>query len=425
VHSAFPTAATTAPARVGVTCRLCSSPLRHVVTDLGATPLANAYLRPENLNAVEPYYPLRLLFCSVCLLAQLDFVADPRQIFSALYPYFSSVSTTLLRESQAFASAMADRLPLRRGDRVVEIASNDGYLLQYFVEQGMDVLGIEPSGSVAEAALNRGIPTKVDFFGTAVAAELVRTAARARLIVANNVLAHVPDINDFLAGVRLLLAPAGLVSLEFHHLLNLVQKTQFDNIYHEHFQYFSLASARNALAHHGLAVVDVEEIPAQGGSLRVYARHEAEAEAPSARVGAVLAAEEAAGLDNPETYATFGERIRQVKLGLLKFLIDARHSGHSVVAHGAAAKGNTLLNSCGAHPDLIDYVVDSSPHKQGMFMPGSRIPIHAPARVAETKPDYLLILPWNLRDEIITQMAHIREWGGRFVVPVPELQIIP
>jgi SAM-dependent methyltransferase len=365
------------------------------------------------------------VFCTSCLLAQLDFLADPKRIFGPNYPYFSSYSSTLLKNSKAYADTIAERLSLGGGDRVIEIASNDGYLLRHFVEKGIEVLGIEPSGSVASEAVRRGVPTLQQFFGAELAAELARKGTYAQLIVANNVLAHVPDVNDFIAGIRILLAPGGTASLEFHHLLSLVQHTQFDNIYHEHFQYFSLASASNALAAHGLTIVDVEELPAQGGSLRVYARHAAEVpHVSSSSVAQILAAEEAAGLSRLATLAAFADRIAGIKLRLMNFLVDARQSGKSVVAYGAAAKGNTLLNTCGVHADLIDYAVDRSPHKQGHYLPGSRIPIYAPERVGETRPDYLLILPWNLRDEVMAQMAHIRGWGGRFIVPVPELQVI-
>ena len=406
-------------------CRLCGGQPLQVVVDLGATPLANSYLRPEQLAEAEPYYPLRVLLCSSCFLVQLEALVDPETIFRD-YAYFSSYSDTLLASSEAYSDMMTKRLGLTRGDRVVEIASNDGYLLQHFLGRGMDVLGIDPAANVAKAAAGKGIHTLVRFFDSDVARELVAEGTRARLIVANNVVAHVPDLNDFLAGLKILLAPGGLITLEFHHLLSLVEHHQFDAIYHEHCQYFSLRTARTALAAHGLAVVDVEPLPAQGGSLRIHARHQEEAtdEAPCA-VSGVLAGEEAAGLFNPARYVRFSDDIAKTKRGILSFLVNAKEAGKSVVCYGAAAKGNTLLNYCGVHTDMVDYVVDRSPSKQGLFLPGSRIPIHDPARVMETRPDYLLLLAWNLREEIIEQMSSIRDWGGRFVVPIPEVQVYP
>lgn len=407
------------------TCRLCAEPLHHVVVDLGATPLANAYLRPDQLTDVEPYYPLRIFLCECCYLVQVEAVVAPKVVFRD-YAYFSSYSDTLLRESKAFAERMTSRLNLGTGDRVVEIASNDGYLLQYFLADGLDVHGIEPADTVAAAAVEKGIPTTVRFFGSELAREMAAQGRQAKLIVANNVLAHVPDPGDFIDGLRLLLAPGGTITVQFHHLLPLVEQGQFDTIYHEHFQYFSLATALETLASRGLTVVDVEEVPAQGGSLRVFARHRDEVQEPaSANVANVLANEAAAGLRTSECYVRFAERINNVKLGLLGFLVSARKSGRSIVAYGAAAKGNTLLNYCGIHADLIDYVVDRNPHKQGHFLPGSRIPIRHPDAIAETKPDYVLILPWNLSAEIMRQMSHVRSWGGRFVIPVPSLRISP
>jgi hypothetical protein len=307
---------------------------------------------------------------------------------------------------------------------VIEIASNDGYLLQYFLARGLDVLGIEPAANIAAVARSKGIPTVERFFGSDLARELAAQDSRPSLIVANNVLAHVPDINDFVAGLRLLLKPGGLITLEFHHLLRLMTRRQFDTIYHEHFQYLSLMTASSALATHGLAVIDVEEITAQGGSLRVYAQRREDAGEPSPKVSHVLAAEQEAGLATLAPYLRFPRQIAAVKLQLLAFLVAARQAGKGVVAYGAAAKGNTLLNSCGIDCDLVDYAVDRSPHKQGLFLPGSRIPIYHPDRVLETKPDYLLILAWNLRDEIASQMSVIRDWGGRFVVPIPELAVV-
>ena len=411
--------------KLSSTCRLCAEALHHLVVDLGATPLANAYLRPEQLCDAELYYPLRIMLCEHCYLVQVEAVVPPSVLFRD-YAYFSSYSDTLLRESKAFAERMTGRLGLAPGDRVVEIASNDGYQLQYFLDAGLDVQGIEPADTVAAAAVARGIPTTVQYFRSELARELAAAGRQARLIVANNVLAHVPDPGDFIDGLRLLLAPGGMISIQFHHLLALVENAQFDTIYHEHFQYFSLASAREALAARGLDVVDVEEVPAQGGSLRLFVKHHEDVQEPaSASVAGLLAREATAGLRTRECYVRLAERIREVKLALLGFLVSARKSGKSIVAYGAAAKGNTLLNFCGVHADLIDYVVDRNPHKQGHYMPGSRIPIRHPQAIVETKPDYVLILPWNLSAEIMRQMSHVRSWGGRFVIPIPSLRISP
>ena len=406
-------------------CRFCETPLRHVFVDFGATPLANSYLRPEQLSQVELHYPLRVLVCERCLLVQLESFAAPELIFSD-YAYFSSYSDTLLHHSKAYADMISDRLELGAGDRVVEIGSNDGYLLQYFQEKDLEVLGLEPAANIAEVAVRKGIPTEVRFFGSDVARELVAQGRRARLLVVNNVLAHVPALNDFVAGLKFLLQPGGMVTLEFHHLLSLIANRQFDTIYHEHVQYFSLDTARRVLGAHGLAVFDAEQLTTQGGSLRVYAGHEEDSPGSlSANAAGILAKEEAAGLSNIECYLSFSERVKELKLRLLSFLVDARRAGKSVVCYGAAAKGNTLLNYAGVRADLVDYAVDRSPHKQGLYLPGSRIPIRHPDKVKETRPDYLLILPWNLQKEIVEQMSHIRAWGGRFVVPIPELKVLP
>jgi SAM-dependent methyltransferase len=395
-----------------------------VVADLGATPLANSYLRPEQLGQMEPYYPLRVFVCERCWLAQVESVVSAETIFGH-YDYFSSFSESLLARSKAFAAGAVTRVGLRPGDRVVEVASNDGYLLQYFRELGMDVFGIEPARNVAVDAIDRGVPTHVGFCGVSLGRELASQGIRARLVVANNVIAHVPDLHDVIGGLEALLAPGGLLSVELHHLLSLITHGQFDTIYHEHFQYFSLATIRRALAAHGLRVVDVEDVPAQGGSLRVYAcRDEDRSWTESRRVADVLAEEDAAGLERIDTYRTFGERLAGVKLELLAFLVAAKQAGHTVVAYGAAAKGNTLLNYCGIDADLVSFAVDRSPHKQGLFLPGSRIPIHPPDRVRDAKPHYLLVLPWNLQDEIVSQMSYVRDWGGRFVVPIPTLHVL-
>jgi len=356
-------------------------------------------------------------------LVQLEAVASPATIF-ADYAYFSSYSNTLLRHSEAFADATIDRVGLKPSDLVIEVASNDGYLLQYFQRKGIQVLGVEPASNVAAAAVAKGIPTLARFFGVDMARDLVSQGLRPRLIAANNVVAHVPDPNDFICGLKALLAADGTISLEFHYLLRLVQDAQFDTIYHEHFQYFSLRSITAALEAHQLAVVDVEELPTQGGSLRVYARHAAVAGRPGAAVAALRAREDAALLANPATYRALAQRADRQKADLLGFLGEAKREGKSVVCFGAAAKGTMLLNYCGVRSDLVDYALDSNPHKQGLLLPGLNIPIYGPDRAAETHPDYVLILPWNIRDEVMKQMAHVRGWGGQFVVPAPELRVL-
>jgi SAM-dependent methyltransferase len=342
------------------------------------------------------------------------------------YDYFSSFSDSLLAQSKAFAADAVTRLGLKPGDTVVEVASNDGYLLQFFRELGMNVLGIEPAANVAAEAVRRGVPTRVAYCGMDLGRELEAQGLQSRLVVANNVIAHVPDLHDFVGGLEKLLAPGGLVSVEMHHLLNLITHGQFDTIYHEHFQYFSLAAVRRVLSAHGLRVVDVENVPAQGGSLRIYACRDGDRSwTESRRVDEVLALEEAAGLKRRDTFLRFGERLTRVKLELLEFLVAAKQARRTVVAYGAAAKGNTLLNYCGIDTSLVSFAVDRSPHKQGLFLPGSRIPIHSPDRVREAKPDYLLVLPWNLQQEILEQMSYVRDWGGRFVVPIPTLRVLP
>lgn len=406
-----------------LSCRFCATPLRHSFADLGTSPLANAYLTADRLNGAEAYYPLHAFVCESCFLVQLGEFAAPADIFSD-YAYFSSVSESWVEHARRYAAAMTGRLGLGADHRVVEIASNDGYLLQFFRERGIGVLGVEPAANVALAAEARGIPTLVKFFGHRTARELVAGGIRADLLVGNNVLAHVPALNDFVAGACEILAPDGRATFEFPHLLRLIEGAEFDTIYHEHFSYLSLLAVQRIFAAHGLTVVEVEELPTHGGSLRVHARHTGSAGPVDRSVAAVLAAEHAAGLDRIETYTAFQGSVRRVKRELLRFLLAARRQGRSVVAYGAAAKGNTLLNYCGIRGDFIDYVVDRSPHKQGRFLPGSRLPIHAPERLAETRPDYVLILPWNLREEIMRQMAHVRDWGGRFVVPIPAVQVV-
>jgi SAM-dependent methyltransferase len=406
-------------------CRFCGAPLRHPFVNLGMSPLANAYLRQEQLLGMEPFYPLQLYVCEQCLLVQLDEFESPEQIFSD-YAYFSSYSATWLEHARAYSLAITRRLALDRSSQVVEIASNDGYLLQYFVQQGIPALGIEPAANVAEAAVRKGVPTLVKFFGADLARELAAEGMGADLLIGNNVLAHVPRLNDFVAGMKIVLKPDGVITMEFPHLLRLIRERQFDTIYHEHFSYFSLIAVERIFAHHGLTIFDVDELPTHGGSLRIYARHaESRAHPVTPRVKLLRDVEAAEGFTDIAYYATFTDAVRQIKAGLLSFLIQAWRDGKSVVGYGAPAKGNTLLNYCGVGRDFIAYVVDRSPHKQGLYLPGTHIPIRDPSAIGETRPDYLLILPWNLKEEIMQQERHILEWGGRFVIPIPSVQVFP
>jgi SAM-dependent methyltransferase len=381
-------------------------------------PLSNAYVHPERLLEPELFYPLVVYVCERCFLVQVAAFETPEHLFSD-YAYFSSYSDAWLAHARDYSIAIRERLGLGAQSQVIEIASNDGYLLQYFRDAGIPVLGIEPAANVGAVAREKGIETWTKFFGTATASEI---AGRADLLIANNVLAHVPDLNDFVEGLRIALAPRGTITIEFPHLLQMVRFSQFDTIYHEHYSYLSLLTVQRVLAAHGLDAVDVEELPTHGGSLRVYARHAGAAVA--AAVGALLEKERGFGLDRIETYRQFADGVRACKRALLQFLIAARDDGKRVAGYGAPAKASTLLNYCGARTDFIDYTVDRSPHKQGLYLPGTRIPIFGPEKIAETQPDYVLVLAWNLRDEIMSQMAHIRGWGGRFVIPIPRAEVV-
>jgi len=406
----------------GSLCRFCKAPLYHSFVDLGVTPLCQTHITAEQLNAMEPFYPLHALVCAECFLVQLDEYVAPDDIFSE-YAYFSSYSDSWLRHAADYCAMIADRRGLDPDSLVVELASNDGYLLRNFVSAGIPCIGIEPAANVAEAARARGIRTITEFFG-AETAERVRTEhAAADLIVGNNVLAHVPDINDFVAGIGILLSPDGAVTMEFPHLLRLIAENQFDTIYHEHFSYLSLLTVTEIFRRHGMSIFDVEELPTHGGSLRIYAAHEGREEI-SDRVRQLLDVERGAGLDGLEGYSDFQPRVDAVKRDLLEFLIEAKRAGKTVVGYGAPGKGNTLLNYCGIGRDFLDYTVDRNPYKQGKYTPGSRIPILAPEHIDETRPDYVLILPWNLRDEIVTANSRVLDWGGRFVVPIPQLEVI-
>jgi 2-polyprenyl-3-methyl-5-hydroxy-6-metoxy-1,4-benzoquinol methylase len=405
-------------------CRFCSAELRHTFVDLGVSPLSNSYLKREDLNRMEPFYPLHARVCGQCFLVQLEEFESPENIFSD-YAYFSSYSESWLRHARGYTNLMRERFGLSQSSQVVEIASNDGYLLQYFVEKRIPVLGIEPAANVARAAEEKGVPTITKFFGTETARELAAEGHMADLLLGNNVLAHVPALNDFVAGLKILLKPEGVVTMEFPHLLKLMRGRQFDTIYHEHFSYFSFLTVEKIFAHHGLVLFDVEELETHGGSLRIYARHAGDEDKPvGGRVSELRARELEEGIERLETYLDFTEQVRETKRALLSFLIEARREGKTIAGYGAPAKGNTLLNYCGVRTDFLDYTVDASPHKQGLFLPGTRIPVYAPAQLKETRPDYILILPWNLRDEIINQAAFAREWGARFVVPVPLVEVV-
>jgi SAM-dependent methyltransferase len=401
-------------------CRLCGAPLEHVVADLGVSPVANDFIREEDLGKMEPFYPLCALVCGNCLLVQLEAFESPEQIFSGDYAYFSSFSTGWLEHARRYTEATVERFGLDASSKVVEIASNDGYLLQYFVERGIPVLGIEPTANTAAAAIAKGIPTDVRFFGSETAADL-HAEHTADLLIANNVLAHVPDLNDFIAGLATLLAPEGVLTIEFPHLLRLLEEGQFDTIYHEHFSYFSLLTATRALERHGLAIFDVEELSTHGGSLRIYAGHVPRV--PGERVVELRDRERASGLEALTTYLAFADRVRREKREIVRFFIEQKEAGVSIAGYGAPAKGNTLLNYCGIGRDFIDYTVDLNPHKQGRYLPGSRIPVRNPEEIRLTRPDLVFILPWNLRDEVIEQLAFVRDWGGRFAARSPEIRI--
>lgn len=405
-------------------CRFCNSRLQHTFVDLGMSPLSNAFISQEKLDRAEKFYPLHAYVCDNCFLVQLEAFESPEEIFSD-YVYFSSYSDSWLLHSKNYVELVTERFKLNQQSLVIEIASNDGYLLQYFKEKQIPVLGIEPAENVALVAEEKGIPSLVKFFGVETAKELVSEGKQADLLLGNNVLAHVPDINDFVAGMKIILKPDGILTMEFPHLLQLIEKNQFDTIYHEHFSYLSFLTVERVFAHHGLTLFDVEEIPTHGGSLRIYGKHQEEEKlAISDRVTKLKEKEIKAGLDKIETYLEFDRKTKAIKRQLLSFLIDAQEKGKTVVGYGAPAKGNTLLNYCGIRTDLLDYTVDRSPHKQGLFLPGTHIPIYDPDKIRETKPDYVLILPWNLKDEIVEQMADIRQWGGKFVVPIPEVTVI-
>lgn len=404
-------------------CRFCHSPLRRTFVDLGMSPLCESYVPIDRLDDMEPFFPLHVRVCDNCFLVQLPEYVSPQHIFVE-YAYFSSYSDSWLEHARRYVNMITAELQLSEQSFVVEVGSNDGYLLQHFVTGGIPSLGIEPARNVADAALEKGVPTLVSFFGLEVARKLRAEGKAADLIVANNVLAQVPDVNDFVAGIGVLLGPRGVATLEFPHLLRLIEENQFDTIYHEHYSYFSFATAQRIFEAHDLKILDVEELPTHGGSLRMYVCHADDASRPVApRVATLAEREHAAGLTSSETYSTFSRQVEEIKRELLAFLISAKRQAKHIAGYGAPGKGNTLLNYCGIRTDFLDYTVDRNPYKHGLTLPGTHIPIFHPDRIAETRPDYILILPWNLKNEIMNQLSYIRHWGGRFIVPIPRLEV--
>jgi SAM-dependent methyltransferase len=405
-------------------CRFCGAGLRRTFVDLGMSPLCETYPSSADLNRGETYYPLHVYVCEDCFLVQLEEYESAENIFSD-YAYFSSYSDSWLRHADTYCERMKSRFGLGESSFVVEVASNDGYLLQYFVQRNVPVLGIEPAANVAEVAIEKGVPTLIRFFGSQLARELVKEGRGADLVLGNNVLAQVPALNDFVEGLKILLRPEGVLTLEFPHLLKLMELNEFDTIYHEHFSYFSLQTTIRLLEAHGLRVFDVEELASHGGSLRVFAsRSEATTHPVEANVGRVIRDEENAGLGRIEGYEKFASRVKETKFALLEFLLQAAHEGKTVAGYGAPGKSATLLHYCGIGRDLIAYTVDRSPHKQGRYLPGTHIPIYHPDHISETKPDYIVILPWNLQNEIVQQLQYIREWGGKFVAPIPRAAVL-
>ena len=415
-------------AHVGVApppCRFCGSGLEHVLADLGMSPLANSNVPGERANAMEPFYPLRAFVCASCFLVQLEDFEGSEHSFGADYAYFSSYSSSWLAHCETYAERMIERLGLDGSSQVVEVASNDGYLLQYFHGRGVPVLGIEPAGNVAEVAIARGVATRVEFFGVSSATTLRSEGVQADLLLGNNVLAHVPDINDFVGGLKLALKQGGTITIEFPHLLKLIELNQWDTIYHEHFSYLSFATAGSVFEANALRVFDVEEVSTHGGSLRIFGCHADDPREQTDAAHGMLDRERAAGLEDLRTYREYGARVVADKFQLLEFLIGLRRAGNSIAGYGAPAKGNTLLNYCGVGPELLDFTCDASPHKQGHLLPGTHIPILPPDALAQRRPDIVLILPWNIKDEIIGELSYIREWGGRFAARSPELRLLP
>jgi 2-polyprenyl-3-methyl-5-hydroxy-6-metoxy-1,4-benzoquinol methylase len=404
-------------------CRFCNVGLEQKLVDLGMSPLCESFLSSEQLNRMEPFYPLLVYVCGNCYLAQLEEYVSPEEIFNE-YAYFSSYADSWLLHARKYTDLMVDRFGFNANNLVIELASNDGYLLQNFVKKGIPVLGIEPARNVAKVAVEKGVPTLVEFFGEKTALDLVSQGKHADLVLGNNVLAQVPDLNDFVKGIKIILKPQGVVTIEFPHLVCLMEENQFDTIYHEHFSYFSFIAVENIFTAHKLTIFDVEELPTHGGSLRIYAKHtEDESKTQSVKVSELRSREESLGLTRMETYSAFSEQVIETKRKVLDFLITAKRQGKTICGYGAPGKGNTLLNYCGIRTDFLDYTVDRNPYKHGKFTPGTHIPIFPPEKIKETRPDYLFILPWNFKDEIIEQQSYIRDWGGQFIVPIPELKV--
>jgi len=406
-----------------VACRSCGENLSRTFVDLGTSPLCQKHVTPQMFDHAEAIYPLHVYVCEKCWLVQLPSYVAADEIFDDQYAYFSSFSESWLAHAKNYVAMITDRLKLDSSSRVIELASNDGYLLQYFVQNNIPCLGVDPTANTAEAAKQKGVETLVAFWGKVTADKVSKSFGKADLILGNNVLAHVPDINDFVGGMKLALAPTGTITMEFPHLLQLMKHNQFDTIYHEHYSYLSLAAVEILFARHGLSIVDVDELGTHGGSIRIYAQHTNKAAPTSANVERLRKAEKDFGMFDPKSYTAFAERVKETKRRLLEFLIEAKRAGKKVVGYGAPGKGNTLLNYCGVRTDFVDYTVDRSPHKQGNFLPGTRIPILHPDQILQDRPDYVVILPWNLKDEIAKQMKEIRSWGGKFVVPIPTVEV--
>ncbi len=409
----------------GSRCRFCRHILEYSVIDLGMSPLCQKHIKPEHTNDTEKFYPLHAFICEQCWLMQLEELVTPEEIFVDEYAYFSSYAKSWLEHAKKYTDEMIDRFNFNQESLVVEIASNDGYLLQWFVQKGIPVLGIDPAANVGIAAQEKGIRTEDEFFGMDTAVKLEKKYGKADLLIGNNVLAHVPDINDFVAGMKEMLNNYGVITMEFPHLQRLIEGNQFDTIYHEHFSYLSLVAVNRIFAHHGIIIFDVEELPTHGGSLRIYGRHNEDIEKEvSENVHKLLQQELILGFETLEFYSKFEERVKETKRKILEFLINEKRKGKTIVGYGAPGKGNTLLNYCGVRTDFLDFTVDMSPHKQGNFLPGTHIPILHPEKIKETQPDYLFILPWNLKKEIMNEHSYIRKWGGKFVIPIPELMVI-